>query len=206
MVKSGREDRLAGFGVDVHSLQRATSIVVPATALPGPPTSVGIWGGGLQSAVRVRTGDWSRPPPSAGSIRRTQVRCTRLPVGATREDCAGVDQPQRIIAAARVSVSVTGPETAPSARTTRGRNGGLRCLGRRVGTPSTLLRPGRTALERIGGFRDQCCRLTSPPPTGPGWSVHFINHAVGIVRTGRRSWHLSGCSEREAALWVRQRG
>jgi len=57
MVKSGREDRLAGFGVDVHSLQRATSIVVPATALPGPPTSVGIWGGGLQSAVRVRTGD-----------------------------------------------------------------------------------------------------------------------------------------------------
>ncbi len=33
-----------------------------------------------------------------------------------------------------------------------------------------------------------------------------INHAVGIVRTGRRSWHLSGCSEREAALWVRQRG
>jgi hypothetical protein len=33
------------------------SLVIPATASPGPPTLVGTWGGGLQSAVTERTGD-----------------------------------------------------------------------------------------------------------------------------------------------------
>ena len=41
---------------------KPASIVAPATPPPGPPTSVGTWGGGLQSAVKMRTGNRNRPP------------------------------------------------------------------------------------------------------------------------------------------------
>jgi hypothetical protein len=37
----------------LEGMAETGSILVPATGLPGPPTSVGTWGGGLKSAAKA---------------------------------------------------------------------------------------------------------------------------------------------------------